>query len=108
MEAKEEDYGKYKLQLSKTMKVEYVYKMNPELKAVLVKKKVNYMPADSDEEREIKEQDKEVYYSNKELEELIQKYLNSVAVKEGKEGKEKERKTDKMITLNYKENAFLS
>lgn len=87
VEEKAEDFGKYKLQLSKTLHIEYVYKLTEELEKALVKKKVNYMPANSDEEEELKQQNKEVFYTDKELTELIQKYLNSIMVKEGKEEK---------------------
>lgn len=39
----------------------------------------------------------------------MEKYLNSVAVKEKDDKKEggKERKQDKMVTLSYKDNAFI-
>ena len=51
VEEKEEIYSKEKLVLSKTLNVEFVYKLNKDLEEVLIpKKKVNYMPDNSDEE----------------------------------------------------------
>ena len=48
-EEKEEVFSKEKLVLSKTLNVEVVYKLNKELEDILLpKKKINYMPDNSD------------------------------------------------------------
>lgn len=85
VEEKEDIVSKEKLVLSKTMSVEIVYKLNKDLEGLLIPpKKVNYMPDNSDEEVEEKEK-KEVFFSEREVKEKIEKYLNTLAVKEGKE-----------------------
>ena len=50
VEEKSEVYSKEKIVLSKTVEVDYVYKLTDELKNLLLKKKINYMPDNSDEE----------------------------------------------------------
>lgn len=47
------------------MVVDYVYKLTEELKKVLLKKVVNYMPENSDEE--VSEPPKDAFLSEKEL-----------------------------------------
>lgn len=74
------------------MVVDYVYKLTEELKKVLLKKKVNYMPDNSDEEEEVKD---ETYLSEKELKEKIEKYINEIAVKEKDEKKEEKEEKGK-------------
>ena len=65
-EGHHQDYGKYHLQLSKTIKVQYVYKLTQELAQVLTPKKINYMP-DSDQQKQMEKQkqQQEAYYSQK-------------------------------------------
>lgn len=46
VEEKPEDYNKYKLKLSKTLQIEYVYRLTDDLKKILLKKTVNYMPTE--------------------------------------------------------------
>ena len=76
VEEKEEIVSKEKLVLSKTLSVEIVYKLNKDLEGILLpKKKINYMPDNSeDEEPEVPK--KEEYFSDKELKERIEKYIN--------------------------------
>ncbi len=92
-EEKEEVFSKEKLKLSKTLTVDFVYKMTEEMKKVLLKKVVNYMPDNSDEEAE--DTKKEEYLTEKELREKIEKYINEIAIKESKEDKKKEEKEEK-------------
>ena len=92
-EEKEEVFSKEKLKLSKTLTVDFVYKMTEEMKKVLLKKVVNYMPDNSDEEAE--DVKKEEYLTEKELREKIEKYINEIAIKESKEDKKKEEKEEK-------------
>ncbi len=112
VQGKEEVFSKEKLKLSKTVVVDYAYKLTEELKKVLlVKKKVNYMPDNSDQE--VHETKEEVFLSEKDLRESIEKYLNEIAVKEKedkkeqKEAKGKDRKVEKLVTLSYKDNEFI-
>ena len=68
------------------------------------------MPDNSDEEEEENpKKEKELYFSEKELKEKIEKYINDCGQKqkEDKKQKEKERKVDKMVTLSYKDNQFI-
>jgi hypothetical protein len=50
VEEKVEEYSKEKLKLTKTLEIEYVYKLSAELKKVLLKKVINYMPDKSEDE----------------------------------------------------------
>lgn len=68
------------------------------------------MPDNSDEEEEENpKKEKELYFSERELKEKIEKYINDCGQKqkEDKKQKEKERKVDKMVTLSYKDNQFI-
>ena len=112
MEEKEEVVSKEKLVLSKTLSVEIVYKLSKDLEGILIaKKKINYMPEHSEDE-EPEAPKKEEYFSDKELKEKIEKYINECSHKEKEEKKEKgekekERKVEKMVTLSYKDNPFI-
>ena len=109
VEEKEEIYSKEKLVLSKTLNVEFVYKLNKDLEEVLIpKKKVNYMPDNSDEEQQVPKKEKDLYFSQKELKQKIEKYINECDQKEKQEKKDKERKVDKMVTLSYKDNQLIN
>lgn len=45
VEEKEEVFSKEKLKLSKTLQIDSVFKLTDDLKRILLKKTVNYMPA---------------------------------------------------------------
>ena len=112
VEQKEEVVSKEKLVLSKTVTVEIVYKLSKDLEAIMIpKKKVNYMP-DHSEDEEPEQPKKDVYFSDREIKEKIEKYINEVSHKEkddkkDKGQKDKERKADKMVTLSYKDSPFI-
>lgn len=65
------------------MNIEVVYKLNKELEDILLpKKKINYMPDNSDEEEEENpKKEKELYFSERELKEKIEKYINDCGQK---------------------------
>ena len=88
VEEKVEEYSKEKLKLSKTMQIDYVYKPSQELKKILFKKVINYMPDKSEDEVDQKEDKKEIYLSERDLKEKIEKYINEIALKDAKEAKE--------------------
>ena len=69
VEQKQVIISKEKLKLSHTVVVDYVYKLTEELKKVLLKKVVNYMPENSDEE--VSEPPKDAFLSEKELKQKI-------------------------------------
>lgn len=100
--------------------MDFAYKLNKDLEQILIPKKpINYMPDHSEEEEEV-DTKKEMFFSEGEVKEKIEKYITGIAMKEDKkdeikkeetkEGKAKggkERKVERMVTLSYKENALI-